>query len=449
MRKGNGVYPLPWLYRLCYIWVALYHRLYYRRYTVAGKENIPKGVPVIFAPNHQNALMDALAVLFAKNRSVGYLARADIFKKPAVAALLRFLKILPIFRIRDGYGNLKENQEIFDKTISVLKSGMPICILPEGTHEGFKRLRTLKKGISRIAFQAENSTDFSLNTHIVPVGIDYSNYFNAGTDLLVVFGRPIRVADYKSLYVENEAIAHNKLMSALETELRKVMIDIPEQHYNAINQLSQMAEPIIWNRQNKPRHPYNKLVIKQFIIQKLQTALEQNAEALNKLETELADYNRQLKILNFRDRLSGRKPESLFSILVRALLFIIVLPVHIYGMLLNYIAYKVPVMIARKTKDLHFRSSMNFGISLFMFPPYYAVIITIFGLIVRNPLLTLAFGLSLPVCGMIAFYNYKRMIKLLASIRYWYFRKTKPGQFQALQNQRKAIINQSMILINQ
>ena len=52
-------------YKMLYAYVSVLHRLFYRRLTVIGYEKIPPNTPLIFAPNHQNALMDALAVLFA------------------------------------------------------------------------------------------------------------------------------------------------------------------------------------------------------------------------------------------------------------------------------------------------------------------------------------------------------------------------------------------------
>ena len=89
-----------------------------------------------------------------------FLARADIFKKKFIAAILYFLKILPVYRIRDGFSSLKGNDEIFTKTIDVLKNKNGLVILPEGDHSGFRRLRQLKKGICRVAFQSDEATDF-------------------------------------------------------------------------------------------------------------------------------------------------------------------------------------------------------------------------------------------------------------------------------------------------
>jgi len=49
-------------------WVAsFYHHLYYRKFTVKFRNKIPVNKPVIFAANHQNALMDALAIIFSSN----------------------------------------------------------------------------------------------------------------------------------------------------------------------------------------------------------------------------------------------------------------------------------------------------------------------------------------------------------------------------------------------
>jgi len=93
--------------------VAFWHdNIFYRKIIVMGAENINPDHHLIFAPNHQNALMDALAVLFTHKGQPVFLARADIFKKKIIASLLYFLKILPVYRIRYGFSTLKSNDEM-------------------------------------------------------------------------------------------------------------------------------------------------------------------------------------------------------------------------------------------------------------------------------------------------------------------------------------------------
>jgi len=153
-----------------------HNNIFYRRVIVVGHENINPDHHLIFAPNHQNALMDALAVLFTHKGQPVFLARADIFRRKSIASVLYFLKILPVYRIRDGFSTLKGNDEIFDKTVDVIRHKNGLVILPEGDHAGFRRLRQLKKGICRVAFHADEASGFSMKIKIIPVGLEFTNY---------------------------------------------------------------------------------------------------------------------------------------------------------------------------------------------------------------------------------------------------------------------------------
>ena len=170
--------------------------------------------------------MDALAVLFTNKGQNVFLARADIFKRKSVAAILYFLKILPVYRIRDGFSSLKGNDEIFTKTIDVLKHKNGLVILPEGDHAGFRRLRQLKKGICRVAFQSDEATGFNLKIKIIPVGIEFSNYSRYRQVLTVVYGKPIEVSEFFDLYKESPERALNELRSKLSNEMKTNMVHI-------------------------------------------------------------------------------------------------------------------------------------------------------------------------------------------------------------------------------
>ena len=84
--------------------------LTHKRVVVTGRHLIPKGKPIIFAANHQNALMDPLALCCTNSLQILWLARADIFKSKAARSFLNYIKMLPIYRIRDG----KENLAVID-----------------------------------------------------------------------------------------------------------------------------------------------------------------------------------------------------------------------------------------------------------------------------------------------------------------------------------------------
>ncbi len=438
----------PLFFKILYAYVSAIHRLYYRRITIIGSEKIPPNTPIIFAPNHQNALMDAFAVMFPARKHVVFMARADIFKKPAIAKILNMLQILPIYRIRDGYGELGRNQEVFDKTVEVLKANMPLCILPEGNHEGQKRLRSLKKGIFRIAFQSEESNSFNLNLHIVPIGIDYSDYFNAGADLTVVYGTPIKIADYAEPYHENEQKTINTLMHLLAENMRSVMIHIPEENYDLTYQISEMYEPNVWNTCNNKRQAYNKLTIKQYIVQKISEAFAFHPEKAVEISNALSAYNANLGKTGLDDCHLQQKTPHFLGLLLDSLIRILLLPVHLYGLILNYIPFKVPVLFAAKLKDKQFQSSIKFGIGLFSFPIYYLIIITIFCFIVDSNIIRLLFALTLPVTGMFAFYNYKHMKTLVGKFRIFILKLSKAEKYNSLYNERNHIIDLIKTTIN-
>ena len=99
------IYRYDFRYTLAKIPVNTALRLSFRKLVFIGKrENVSKERAIIFASNHRNALIDALLLVFSSYhlKQIVFLARADIFKKSFVAWLLKGMRIMPVFRIRDG-----------------------------------------------------------------------------------------------------------------------------------------------------------------------------------------------------------------------------------------------------------------------------------------------------------------------------------------------------------
>lgn len=168
----------------------------YRTFRYVGKENIPTDGAIIFAPNHTNALCDAMAILGIDHRRKVFVARADIFKDPKKAKLLNWLKIMPINRVRDGLDEVRHNDETINKAVDTLRDGVPFCILPEGTHRPKHSLLPLSKGIFRIALQANDTFGDEKPVYIVPVGLEYGDYFHLWNSLTVNIGKPIDVTAF-------------------------------------------------------------------------------------------------------------------------------------------------------------------------------------------------------------------------------------------------------------
>ena len=102
-------------YGFLQILVPISFFFYFRKKQIVKFQNIPKRAPIIFAPNHQNTLMDPFVTSIYSRRQTGFLARASAFKNPLVARILNWLKMKPVYRPRDGMENLIKNDEVFKR----------------------------------------------------------------------------------------------------------------------------------------------------------------------------------------------------------------------------------------------------------------------------------------------------------------------------------------------
>lgn len=439
----QNIEKFSWTYYLLKVYGRMMHYLYYGRLRVRGKVNIPDNEPMIFAPNHQNALMDALAVLFTYPRQMVFLARADIFRSSFFSAILTFLKIMPVFRIRDGYSALQQNTEIFTKTIDILKAKRPLVILPEGNHEGTRRLRPFKKGIARIAFQAEEACDFKLGLNIVPVGLDYSRYEKSGAELLVQYGEPIRVSDYFDSYHENPARGVNELIAELRKRIGELMIDIrSEEHYEMIDILRRCYAYTILKDRHFRVTPWNRHAAEIETIRLLEEYIEKNPESelLQKLTETAREYRTLLGYnkLQFRNPEEGRWPW--WKIIGQGLLFILCFPLFLAGFINNLLPVLLPKSIVVRIKDVQFRSTFKFGMSILTFPIFYAIQIILFHALAPWPgIWTLLYAISLPITGWIAVRYRLLFRRFLARLRFRFLRYTFPSQYRNIVRLRAEI----------
>jgi len=386
---------------LKYVAGLWHNNVYYRRVIVLGQHNINPDDHLIFAPNHQNALMDALAVLFTNKGQNVFLARADIFKKKTIASLLYFLKILPVYRIRDGFSTLKGNDEIFDKTIDVIKNKNGLVVLPEGDHKGFRRLRQLKKGICRIAFQADESTDYSLKIKIVPVGLEFTNYNRVRQVLTVVYGKPIEVSEFHELYKKSPEIALNELRSKLSDEIKKLIVHIEsEEDYEAIDELRSLVNGRFSDDIHNP-----KLFRDRILIEKMNRLKVEDQPLYNKICSLSLRVKEKAKALNAGYRLLAKKKHPLGGLIAGVAGIILSFPIFIYGNIFTLTFNELPQLKVRKIKDIQFQSSVRYGLSLvlsFIFIPFFLVL----SFLIFSPWwLSVLVFLTLPIAGLFA-WNY-------------------------------------------
>ncbi|MCB0799616.1 MAG: 1-acyl-sn-glycerol-3-phosphate acyltransferase, partial [Bacteroidales bacterium] len=383
---------------------------------------------IILAPNHQNALMDAMAVICTLNRQLVFLARADIFRKKVVARILYFLKILPVYRIRDGFDAVRQNDETFRDTMRVMENRNGVVILPEGNHATYRKLRQLKKGICRIAFQTAEASGFSKEINIVPVGLEYSHYWRFRQVLTVVYGHPIHVSEYYESYRANPNRAIVELRDRLSDEMKKVMVHIEdEENYDAINELRSIV-----NEKYSDRIRYPKLFRDQRLINKVNELRTADPESYSELCNEsmtVKSLATQLKVTYRHLRKKKHSPGWLF---LSALLLLASLPVFIAGAALNILTFQVAYLQAIKSKDPAFISTARYGFFLglsFIFGPLYLILALIF---IKPWWLAILAFMMIPVLGILAWNWFLLFIRTVGGLRIWNLKRKGNPLFRKL-----------------
>lgn len=95
--------------------------------TVIGEENVPKDIPVLYIGNHRS-FYDILLTYTRVPRPTGYIAKKEMEKIPLLNLWMRNLHCLFLDRV-----NIKEGLKTILEGIEKAKSGISICIFPEGT----------------------------------------------------------------------------------------------------------------------------------------------------------------------------------------------------------------------------------------------------------------------------------------------------------------------------
>lgn len=351
---------------------------HYATMVVKGRNNLPKSGHYILAPCHQSALMDPLNVLCVTTRDIVFLARADIFENPVAHFFLTFLKILPVYRIRDGKQNLSRNEAIFSTSEDVLVSGTPLCLMAEGTHNHQHRMLPLVKGMFRIAGSAQHRLD-PTPLYIVPVGLDYDEYERPYSNVVVNIGQPIDVRQFLPQFVDDEPTALNQMRDALTQALHKQMLDIRDRdHYDEIIAACDIANTSMRKAKGLANTTWNRYTTRMLI-----------ADLLPDGCPEALDYDALCHQLRVRRKVAADAwswPLLLGATLLVAAFFVGLFMngtfahIVLFLFLCYPIAYLPTYFIPRRLiADPQFRSSINFAIHFGLTILYIPIFSIIYG----------------------------------------------------------------------
>ena len=431
-------------YEIIRIYVRFGFWLTHKRIVVTGRHLIPKGKPIIFAPNHQNALMDPLALVCTNPYQSVWLTRADIFKSKRVSAILKYLKLLPVYRIRDGKDNLSNNEEIFAQVIQLLENNQTIALFPEAAHSGKRQMLPHKKAIPRIALEAEAKNDFKLDLQIVPVGITYSHYWKFNRSLIIQYGQPIQVKDYWIDYELNSQKAMLDLRDEIHRKLVSLILQIDSKtSYPEIENIRQLVEKEYSQRRFFCKNSSLQLFYaEKELISKLEQLEELQPQDFNNLIAATRRYLSEIEKDNVSDaQIENAEKASWRKVFRSITLAILTLPIFVFGFTFNAIPFIIPrIILRKKVKDTTFLSTFNFVGGLIVFPLFYLIAACILFSWSDSVLVALFTLVVMPFSGKIAYQLYPFYRIILQKISYLVGNRTHKNTIKSLLEQRNGLI---------
>lgn len=111
---------VKWAFRVC-LWITGV------TVTVIGEENVPTDTAVLYVGNHRS-YFDILLTYIRVPRPTGYIAKKEMLRYPLLVNWMKNLHCLFLDR-----KDIKQGMKTILEGIEKVKSGVSICIFPEGT----------------------------------------------------------------------------------------------------------------------------------------------------------------------------------------------------------------------------------------------------------------------------------------------------------------------------
>lgn len=123
LRDKSSLAIVNWAFR----WVI---RLSGTKVIVRGEENVPRDTAVLYVGNHRS-YFDIILTYVRVPRPTGYVAKLEMLRYPLLNVWMHFLHCLFLDR-----KDIKKGLKTILKGVEKAKSGISICIFPEGTRNG-------------------------------------------------------------------------------------------------------------------------------------------------------------------------------------------------------------------------------------------------------------------------------------------------------------------------
>jgi glycerol-3-phosphate O-acyltransferase / dihydroxyacetone phosphate acyltransferase len=393
-------------------------RIFFRSITIRNSEAIPKEGPLLVLANHPSTFLDPIVIASLLDRNVFFLAKGELFKSGFAKWFFPKLNMIPVYRKQDDPTQMSKNQDTFKKCFEHLEKGGAILMFPEGISITERKLRPIKTGAARIVLGAEANNDFKLNTNIITIGLNYENPHRFNQQLFVNIDDPIKVETYKNEYATDSFKTAESLTEEIRIRLEKLIIAIEDEKTDELVKHIEVLYKYKLSQDNSfaPDDQVADFTLTKNILESVTYFLIHQPERVESMRSRIDNYFNKLSILGIQDIdiAKNKTNQHFFGSNLKAILFIILgFPFYIYGLINNYLPFEIPGWIANKvSKSIEFRGPIGMVGGMFTFIIFYTLQLMLVWHYSHHQLLTLLYGLSLPLSGIFTYWYYHRVTKI-------------------------------------
>jgi len=420
---------------------------FFERVEIRHPERVPVTGPVLLCVNHPNNLIDSLLVASVLPRKVHYLATAVLFRQPLVGRFLVASGAIPVYRKADDPDKMERNFQTFAACHQAFDRGWLVAMYPEGTTHAMAHVQQIKSGAARIALGYEAQAPGRLT--VVPVGLTFEARKRFRGRVIVSFGEPVPVSRYLAVYREEPAKALHALTTAVQWAMERELVHVEsidtESRTSAVEALYRgELERELWGERGLSGPQNDPVRLSRSIVDAVEYFGRRDPEAGERLWPRIESYRVRLAAYQRRDEAVPARLEHppARRRVARSGQAMAGLPLFAYGAAVNFLPYYVPRWLARRVAH---RETDDATIRLFAsagaFPVFWSLETMLVGW-AAGLWWALAFLLSLPLGGLIAYRHLGGTGRLLRQLRFGALLITRAQEARRLLAERREIIDE-------
>jgi len=392
-------------------------------------------------------ILDPGMVRYSCKRNLHYLAKHTLFSNKIQRWVFKYAGAIPIYRRQDDPNLVSRNRDTFENAYQLFKDGKCLILFPEGISLAARVLFKIKTGAARIALNAEINNNFELDLKIVPVGINYSDASRFKSEVYIQYGDPISLEAYKDESITKFRKSVSDVTARIEESLLELTTNLSFiELEDTISYLELIYKNELFLKNSMgDKKEHDDFSISKELIDVVEWYLEKYPEKKEDFIAISSKYMRFLERLKLDDRFivssEDKRPKILPEEPLEAIWFIIQFPVYLYGLINNYIPYRISATeVSTKNIDEVEIGQYKFFIGLGVFSSFYFIQTFLVFYFSENMLWGFLYFLSLIPTGNFTLKYHNNIVSYLKQFRLFRIFSKRSDIIENLKNQRQEII---------